>query len=99
MRAKAVAASRDQPYLYQYYNIFGYYLSPLNTTVRVGIARILNAFIEGLNDRDILPKYVIIIPDKDIIAASAPSVFNIGAGTVFDLTLEWLFSQLKKAIK
>ena len=57
------AKNKPAPYLYQMYNISGYFASfgtkgPLN---------MINPLIDALNDNDHLPKLIITVPDKDII--------------------------------
>ena len=54
-----------QPYLLEFYNIKKFYnLSP---GVRV-IARIINALIEAIDERQKLPRFLLVILDKDILA-------------------------------
>ena len=59
-------AGRGQPYLFQHFNISGYY----NSTIGISnvIKRLMNAFVDELNENNLLPKYLLIIPDKDLLA-------------------------------
>ena len=55
------------PYLYEFYNIHHYTKLASDGGVESPTARMLNAFIEGINKRSRLPRYVIVMPDIDII--------------------------------
>ena len=56
-----------------------------------GLARIFNAFVEALNNRHRLPKYVIVVPDKDIITSLKN--YNIGLTLVMGAALHYLIRQ------
>ena len=63
MTQAARAKNKPAPYLYQMYNISGYFASfgtkgPLN---------MINLLIDALNDNDHLPKLIIAVPNEDII--------------------------------
>ena len=83
-------AKKDPPYLHQNFNIFGFHQKHLSAVK--GLARILNAFTEGLNTRPKLPKYVIMVPDKDMITCI--DYFSFGATDVFEKCLTWILQQI-----
>ena len=96
----STAITKEQwPYLYKYYNIFCFYQTSLSTD-QIGISRILNSFIEGLNQKQKLPKYVLMIADSDIITHTEKStdIFDFGATIIFEDIMKELFKQLNKAI-
>ena len=62
---KAIKANQDIPYLFQHFNVDGFYTS------RMGISNVINQFLytltDALNENLKLPKYFIMIPDKDLL--------------------------------
>ena len=82
------------PYLYEQYNVMPFYLSALSPQPRV--IRILNAFIDALNSTPKLPKYVLIIPDQDLMPGSKH--LDYGVVHIMEQQLRWLFQQINKAI-
>ena len=69
-QSTTVAASNSskitRPFLYKYYNLLPFYPSPGNLT-RSTPARFFNQLIQGPNDKTELPKYIILVPDIDLI--------------------------------
>ena len=57
-----------------------------------GLARIFNAFIEGMNSRKRLPKYIVLLMDKDFIINN--NYYNYGASQVIESSLHWLAKQI-----
>ena len=95
MKTAATITKKKPPYLYQFYNISSYCTNQLSHN-RNGMSHILNSFIEGLNNNLKLPKYVIFVPDKDLVENH--DHFDFGAQTIFDMTLESLFKKVNMAI-
>ena len=66
LKCAAIAAKRPSliPYMLKYFNTGGHFTTStiLNITTRM-----VNAFVDVLNARPKLPKYVLVIPDKDIV--------------------------------
>ena len=92
MRSKARVAKKNPPYLYEYYNVFGYY-STKSSGTRHTIGRILNTLIVGLNTRDRLPCYVVLMLDKDLI--DDINVFGDEAEDEIVECIGWLFRQIE----
>ena len=65
------------PYIYEMYNIDGYF-ADFRTR---GPLTIINPLIDVLNDNQHLPKYILVIPDQDLITNTKyfHSVFVMGA--------------------
>ena len=59
---------RKKPFLYQYFNVFGFYTSILYDRNNP-LARLMNTLTEALNRRNPLPRYIIVIPDTAFIQA------------------------------
>ena len=66
LRRRARAANAKPPYLYDYYNVFGFYTLRSSGNTR-SIGRMLNSLIVGLNTRERLPRLIVLVIDKDII--------------------------------
>ena len=64
LREAAIKKREPLPYMYDKFNIKEFY--PRSGTK--GLARLLNPFIEAFNEHHRLPKYIIFIPDKDVLA-------------------------------
>ena len=95
LKTQAKLKRKNLPYLYQFFNVFGYFQSSVSAVK--GLARILNAFIEGLNNRPRLPKYVVMVPDRDLIAAT--NYYGFGVSLVFKETLTWVIKQMDANIQ
>ena len=87
---------KKPPYLFEMYNVLGYYQSVRSMVP--GLARILNSFIEGLNKRLRLPKYVIISLDKDLMSLIRGRP-EFGIFEILTTTLEWLVKQISTLIQ
>ena len=88
--SEAAIKKRPPPYLYEFYNVFCYY----PTTKMNALAGIINAYIEILNNRSHLPKYVIVIPDKNIIEAADHCDFGVKKG--LRNLIKWIMVQLHR---
>ena len=66
MHQTARIKKKSPPYLYEYYNMFGYYSAGSSGRKHV-IGRMINALLVGLNTHNWLPRYVIVVFDKDLI--------------------------------
>ena len=91
----AVAARRNPPYLYQFFNVYGFYQN--KASVIQGLARLLNSCIQGLNARPRLPKYLVFIPDRDLI--DSIGYYGYGVTDVYVSCMFWLISQIDKCVK
>ena len=76
--------NREVPFLYKMFNIFYFFSSKLSNRRNV-LLRVINAFTEGLNRRQHLPRYIIILLDKDILS-------------LLDLDVAFLTKQLERCI-
>ena len=71
-------------------------MNPLSDTEPV-IARLYNSMIKALNDQAYLPKYIIFIPDKDIVELL--EVFVDGtAGKILEDNIHWLVKNVSRAL-
>ena len=65
MRNHTVKQDKLLPYLFRHYNVSGHH--PTSAAVHNVITRFLNTFVEALNEHNLLPKFIIIVPDKDLL--------------------------------
>ena len=78
-------------YLYKNYNVAPFYQNP-SSMLRNSLSRILNAVAKALNERVRLPKYVLVIPDLDIL--STINFYDFGMPTTFQKCAQWLVKQV-----
>ena len=74
MRDKAIQAKNQPPYLFRYYNMKPYYSTSL-TSKNNAFLRFEETVDEALEECDKLPRFIVIIIDKDLLE-SACSVLN-----------------------
>ena len=65
LRNHAGVNRKRPPYLYDFYNIFGYFQN--RQSMVLGMTRLFNSFVETLNNRLKLPKYIFMILDGDLL--------------------------------
>ena len=90
MKRTATTAGKPPPYLYERFNIFPFHQSPLTLDT---YSRLYNALVDGFNRRHHIPKYIFMLPDKDLIDAA--DFFNFGVSKLLGITLNWLAKQLE----
>ena len=93
MKIEANAKKKPVPYIYEYFNVYGYYTNPLNQTRSV-MAHMFNAFTEALNASLCLPKFIFLIPDIDFPRSTLRD--NFGMTLVFEDCLIYFVKQLEK---
>ena len=93
---KAKLKNKPLPYLFDKYNILPLY-AVTSSLIRSTLGRMFNQFIEGLNDNDWLPKYIIFLPDKDLIESAQH--YGFGCKVVFSKILTWFTSGMENAIE
>ena len=96
IRATARINKRSPPYIFDHYNVFGFFAN-LTFYVRSSLARILNAVIEGINTKSKLPRYVIIIPDKDILESF--KFCDFGIKTLLKGSIQWLHQKINRVFE
>ena len=87
---------KTAPYMYRYYNVETRYPRPL-TMNRSVMARILNSFVKLLNAKHHLPRYVIIIIDKDWFENSG--FVEYGAGDSICKVVNWWMKEFNKFVE
>ena len=78
-------AKTRKPYLYDYYNV-KCFSTNLLSTVRNILAHLVNALIKALNNNDKIPRFIIVVPDSDIICSI--NVFDLGTKRILEEALK-----------
>ena len=92
MKRQTKTAKTKPPYIFEYYNVLGY-CSAKNSATRRVIARVLNSIIQGLNTRERLPCFLIVILDKDVI--EDVDMFDYGVSKQLCQVVRWLVKQIE----
>ena len=95
LRVGSKIQRKAPPYLYEMYNVLAYH-----QTIRSmvpGMVRILNAMVEGLNKRLRLPKFIVLVLDKDFIALTKH--FEFGAYQSLKRCLDWLVKEINTILQ
>ena len=95
MCQQAKTQKKSGPFLNDYYEVKFFFQRPLSQ-IKYVETRICNAIVEGMNTIDRLPKYILIILDKDLIESLKKVEF--GAKIMIENAIIWLIEKLEKAI-
>ena len=96
MKTETLMDNKHPPFIYNYYNVFCYFQSPLSNVKSIA-TRILNAMIEGLNERVCLPRYILILTDIDIIKYINKYDYMVGYN-IKDMIV-WLAKNIKRSLE
>ena len=88
--AAKVNKKLSTPYIYKHYNVLPYHVT--RSSALKGLARQLNPLLEALNERPRLPKYILLVPDRDII--NETKAFSFGASYVLGSAIYFLIRQM-----
>ena len=83
------------PYIYDMYNLFYFFTSPLSFGNNT-LFQINNVFIEAINRRDQLPKFIIIVLDHDLI--DMINRFDFGITAELERCVKWLAIQMERSL-
>ena len=84
------------PFMSEYYNVMGdYKLMPGGATQVIG--RMINTLIHVINKRQKLPKYLIVIPDKDVV--NDVDVFEEDSHIIIQELTRWLVRQIDMIVR
>ena len=88
LKKASQARNRPSPFLFQEFNVRDYYAGAAYT----GIARMLHAIVQAMNDNHRLAKYIIMIPDRDIVLSLLNQ--DIDSSYIMGATLHYLIKQI-----
>ena len=84
-------------FMEEYFNLKPYY-QKTSCTVKYASTRMLNSLIEVVADRHRLPKYLIVIPDKDMLEGDV-DVFNPAVSKIIPEIVRWFVRQIDLIIR
>ena len=96
MRKRLKKEENAMPYIYKQYNI-SYLIEDQLEGNTNAVAKILNAVIKGLNETAKLPRFIIIIPENDIL--KSVNYFGFGISVLVGRCLNWLVTQIDRAVE
>ena len=95
LKNKAKIDKRSPPYLYDYYNVKCFTTNPLLVMTDT-LVRLVNCVIKGLNETAKLPRFIVVIPDQDIVkyvdCSGKSATIMLGAA------IHWLITEMLKAV-
>ena len=96
MEREAIASKKCKPYCFEFYNVEdSFYIN--TTAITSTIARILNSMINILNKFEHLPRFLVMILDRDIV--DAVKMKNYGFSEITEKLLDWLVKQVDLVIE
>ena len=93
---KAHSQGSRLPYLFDRFNVIPLF-PPSSSIASNAVVRMFNQLIEGLNENLWLPKYLVFLPDHDLIETARH--FSFGCKIVFNTILTWLGNQIESTIQ
>ena len=95
MKNRAKISNRSVPFLFDYYNITCFTTNPLSVLTDT-MTRIVNCVIKGLNESARLPRFIIVIPDLDVVRHV--NEFGKGMTVVNRAAIKWIINQITRAV-
>ena len=96
MRSEAAVNRKDDPYLYQFFNVMIFYQKS-NGKANSALMNIYNSLVEGLNKYARLPRFIIVIPDRDLIIQA--NHFSFGMNIIIEQQIKWLMKKFERAFQ
>ena len=93
MQREAIITRREELFLYRHFELFASY-QPNNVGVRRLIARMFNSFAAAINRDYLIPDYVILMPDINII--NSTNFFDYVISWILSRSLHWLSNKINK---
>ena len=88
----------DRPFLHEYYNVDFFFERPLSP-IRSFEARVINSLIDAFNEnKKRMPKYIVMILDKDIIEANLKRVVSFGIRFMLQTSIEYIMKEVNRLI-
>ena len=96
MNTRKAHEEHTAPYLFQHYNVLPWHPPQWSQTLAF-LAKVLNSLINGLNSETYLPRYLLIILDKDLVAST--ELYDFGISRALEDTIKWLLINVNNAIE
>ena len=95
MVLKAKTQKKQAPFIHDYYDVSFHFTRPLSE-VKYVETRIYNTIVEAMNNYERLPKYILILLDKDLIESL--KTCDYGAKITMEGAVIWLIERLDKTL-
>ena len=97
LKTQALIMKKSLPYVYDYFNLFGFFTSDVQFHRNI-LSRVQNAILEAFNRRERLPRCIILVLDKDLIAAAINAHFDCGIKKVMIKWTSWITNLVEKLV-
>ena len=98
IRLEAIRAKSPTPFIYDQYNIKFFTANPLSE-VRSMLTKLVNSLIKALNEATKLPRFVLVIPDLDVMKFIGKVEEGVEAISIFENALNWIILEMDKAVR
>ena len=98
MVKEATLAKAEVPYMHRYYNVKRVHADN-NEHSTNALLRIVNCFIQELNENAPLPRMILVFPDKDVIQALGRENLDHGVGNALGKCIDKLLSIIDRSIE
>ena len=95
LKNQAIKSKMPWPYLFAYYNVDVIYTKQLSDEKTL-MGKMLNSLIKKLNEVKHLPRYIVIIFDKELIVDA--QIFDFGAHETYEYALRWFVNNVARMI-
>ena len=95
MKNTAKLKKKPAPYVYDYYNVKCFTTNLLSLTHTI-LARLVNCVTKGLNDTNKLPRFMVIMPDGNIIEFL--NEFGDSMVLIVENALDWIIHHIEHAV-
>ena len=94
LRSEAVANDTKPPYLFSNYNVSTFTTG--DKQIKNPMVKIVNGLIEAFNKYHTMPRFIIIIPDWDILKYI--NFYKFGASKFIGTMVDWLITEVSSAV-
>ena len=96
MRSEANIKHKPDPYIYSFYNVSAWYLSALSN-LKPAMAKMVNSFTKAMNTKTLLPKRIIMLPDKDVLY-NLPT-YGYSVKQLLKREINWMLRKIERGIE
>ena len=96
MKAESRVNPSEKPYVYTMYNVRCFTSKPACLVQNIP-ARIVNCLIKALNEAFSIPRFIVVVPDWDILRFI--NHFTYGVEILVQESLDWMIDNMKKVIR
>ena len=99
MKTEVKIAKRPIPYIYESYNISCFTTNPLSDIHNM-MTRLVNCLVKALNDNSTLPRFIIVIPEVDLLSFFSyyEETSHAELETFSRIGLKWILNQFDRVL-